>query len=70
MSWLIIHTGSGTYFEANDEVVVVNTLDLTEQEIENMDNDFIEDSVLNKGVIISDEMIDELVEKAEKEEEE
>lgn len=69
MSWLIIHTGSGTYFEANDEVVIVNSHDLTEQEIENMDNDFIEDSVLNKGVLISDELIDKVVEQVEKEEE-
>ena len=32
MGILIIHTGTGTVIDANDDVVVVDTADLTEEE--------------------------------------
>lgn len=44
MTRLIYHAGTGTYFDADDDVYIIDTKDLGESELEALDDD--DDSVL------------------------
>lgn len=56
MSFVIYHKGTGTFFSANDDVVVIDINELSQDEITDLEDGVDTDTIAdNHGVLINDE---------------